>query len=97
VSYTDRLLAKASRFAGAVADRCVKVGARFVDIVDRAGAEELGRLNMGFSGGCGCRLFVIWSGEWRGEPSGDSMVTEGSKDSGGSEGTESRELEWLDE
>ena len=83
VSYTDRLVANASRFAGVVADRCVSVvvGMLF-DMVDRTGADELGRLKKGLAGGCGCKG-LLRSGECCGEVSGDSSVTDESKDSGG--------------
>ena len=65
VSYTDKLFAKASRFNGAVADRCVSEGGELAATVDKTGAEELLRLKSGFSGGgCGCRLFSFaWLGE----------------------------------
>lgn len=54
MSYTERLLAKASRLLGVVAERCVKVGA-VEPIVDKAGAEELEWLNISddLSGGGG--------------------------------------------
>ena len=44
VSYTDRLAAKARRFEGAVAERCVSVGGLAENMVDSAGAEEFGWL-----------------------------------------------------
>lgn len=52
VSYTDRLLAKASRFAGEVADLCGMGGAVEVMVSDRVGADEfkVGCWNMDFSG-----------------------------------------------
>ena len=50
MSYTERLVANASRLAGVVADRCVNVGGFDWNIVERAGADELGWLNSVFSG-----------------------------------------------
>jgi hypothetical protein len=55
VSYTDKLLAKASRFAGEVAERCgIEADGEDDGIVrDRVGADEFmeGCWNMDFSGG----------------------------------------------
>ncbi len=44
------MLAKARRFEGVVADRCVNIGGLAENIVDSAGADELGWLNRVFSG-----------------------------------------------
>ena len=50
VSYTDRFDAKARRFAGVVAERCVNIGGPAVNIVESAGADELGWLKSPRSG-----------------------------------------------
>lgn len=50
MSYTERFVANANRLAGAVADRVVNVGGLAENMVERAGADELGKLkNLSFS------------------------------------------------
>lgn len=80
-------MAKASRFAGAVAERCDSVGGFVEKTVDRAGAEEFGWLNRTLSG-VGDRAALAPSTSF-----GDSVAPLPSNASGGMNDVDPEECE----